>query len=56
METELTTALTSVMAVVTATAGDIAPKVALAAGAGIGLGALGLGMRFLWKTFRGFAK
>lgn len=56
MESELSLALTSVMTIITATAGDIAPKIALAAGAGIGLGAVGLGIRFLWKTFRGTAK
>ena len=56
METELTTALGTVMTSITAVATGVGPKIALAAGAGIGLGAIGLGMRFLWRTFRGFAK
>lgn len=56
MESDLTIGLTSVMATITGAATDIGPKVVLAAAAGIGLSAIGLGMRFLWKTFRGMAK
>ena len=56
METQLATTLATVITQVTAVAGDIAPKVGLAAGAGIGLGALGFGIRYIWKMFRGLAK
>lgn len=56
MESTLVTALTSVMTQVTLVVTEVGPKIALAAVAGIGLGSIGLGIRFLWRTFRGFAK
>ncbi len=56
METVLATSLTTVMTQITAVAGDIAPKVALAAGAGIGLGAVGFGIRYVWRMFKGLSK
>lgn len=52
----LDAALTSVQTEIASTATAIGPKIAIAAVAGIGLGAVGMGIRFLWKTFRGLAR
>lgn len=52
----LDAALGTVQTSITDTVAGIGPKIALAAAAGIGLGAISLGIRFLWRTFKGAAK
>lgn len=54
--TVLTGALDSVQSAIVAYAGALGPKIGLAAIAGIGLGVVGFGIRYIWKLFKGSAK